>query len=135
MSMFVLIVFLAYSTAVARSLDALPGASYLFENVALAVVLTVVVCVLSFTVLDLALYGLERVRSPVLKDHLRHCALLYAGVVLVLLILTASNLQTGMLQYDLGLAVCALAASGILVDAAVVLLMRRLTRVQPGGTS
>jgi hypothetical protein len=134
-SMFVLIDFVVSSTAVSRSLDALPGASYLFENVALAVVLLVVVCALSFTVLDLALYGLERLRSPVLKDHLRHCALLYAGVVFVLLVLTASNLQAGMLQYDLGFAVCVLATSGILVDAAVVLLMRRPTRVQRGGTS
>jgi hypothetical protein len=133
--MFVLIVFVASSTAVARSLDALPAASYLFENVALAVILLVVVCALSFTVLDLALYRLERLRSPVLKDHLRRCALLYAGIVFVLLILTFSILQTGMLQYDLGLAVCVLAASGILVDAAVVLSMRRLTRAQRGGTS
>jgi hypothetical protein len=134
-SMFVLFVFVASSTAVARSLDAVPGASYLFENVALAVVLPFVVYALSFTVLDFMLYGLERLQSPMLKDHLRHCALLYMGTVFVLLVLTASNLQTGMLQYDLGLAVCALATCGILADAAVVLLMRRLTRAQHGGAS
>ena len=134
-SVFVLIVFVASSTAVARSLDALSEASYLFENVALVVVLLFVVCALSFTVLDLVLYGLEWLRNPMLKDHLRHCALLYAGTVFVLLILTASNLQTGMLQYDLGLAVCALATCGILADAVVVLLMRRLTRAQRGGAS
>jgi hypothetical protein len=43
-------------------------------------------------------------------------------------------MQPGMLQYDLGLAICAVAAYGILVDAMVVFSKRRFTRAQPGGT-
>jgi len=130
---FVAIIVVATSPAVARYFDALPGSSYVFENVALVVVLLLLVCALLFAVLDLALYGLERLRRPVPKDHLRHCALLYAGIVFVSVVLfAASDLQARMLQYGLGFAVCAVAAYGILVDAVVVLLKRRFARAQPG---
>jgi ATP/ADP translocase len=124
----------ATSAAVVRLSEALPGSSYLFENVVLLVVLLLLLCALLFAVLDLTLYRLERSQSLGLKDHARHCALLYAGVAFVLVVLFAIlNLEAGMLQYDLELALCAVAAYGILVDAGVVLSMRRLTRAQPGG--
>jgi len=125
----------ATSPAVVRLSEALPGSSYLFENVVLLVVLLLLLCALLFAVLDLTLYRLERSQSSLgLKDHARHCALLYAGVAFVLVVLFAIlNLEAGMLQYDLELALCAVAAYGILVDAGVVLSMRRLTRAQPGG--
>lgn len=135
-SVFVAIVIVAGSPAVVRYFDALPGSSYLFENAALAVVLFLLVCALLFAVLDLALYGLERLQRPVLRDHIRHCALLYAGIVLVFVTLIAiPGLQAGMVQFDLGLVVCAVAVYAILVDAGVVLLKRRLTRVRLGGAS
>jgi hypothetical protein len=119
-----------------RYFDALPGSSYLFENAALAVVLFLLVCALLFAVLDLALYGLERLQRPVLRDHIRHCALLYAGIVLVFVTLIAiPGLQAGMVRFDLVLVVCAVAVYAILVDAGVVLLKRRLTRVRLGGAS
>ena len=109
---------------------------HLIENVALAVALLVLACALLFAVLDLALYGLERLPNPGLKDHARHCALLYAEIVFVFVILLATpDLRAGMLQYDVGFAVCALGAFGILVDGAVVSLMRHLTRPQLGGVT
>ena len=79
------------------------------------------------------IYRLEGARSLGLRDHARHCALLYAGIVFVLcVLLVVSDMQPGMLQYDLGLAVCAVAVYGILVDAVVVPLKRRLTRALLG---
>jgi hypothetical protein len=124
----------ATSPAVVRLSGALPGSSYLSENVVLPVVLILLLCALLFAVLDLTLYRLEWSQGLGLKDHARHCALLYAGVAFVLVVLFAIlNLEAGMLQYDLELALCAVAAYGILVDAGVVLSMRRLTRAQPGG--
>jgi hypothetical protein len=123
------------SPTVVRYLDVLPGSSHLLENAALAVVLFLV-CALLFAVLDLALYGLEGLQRPGLKDHVRHCALLYAEIVFVIVVLLANpDLKAGMLQYDLGLAVCAVGAYGILVDGVVVFLMRRLTRAQIGGAT
>jgi hypothetical protein len=133
-SVFMTGVVLAASPAVVRLSEALPGSSYLFENVALPVVLLLLFCALLFAVLDLTLYRLEQSQSLGLRDHARHCALLYAGIALVLVVLLAIlDLEAGMLQYDLGLVLCAVAAYGILVDAGVVLSMRRLTRVRPGG--
>ena len=125
---------LATSPAFMRLSEALPGSSYLFENVALLVVLLLLFCALLLAVLDLTLYRLERSQNLGLRDHARHCALLYAGIAFVIVVLFAIlHLDAGMLQYDLGLALCAVAAYGILVDAGVVLSMRRLTRAQPGG--
>ena len=133
-SVFVTGVVLATSPAVVRLSEGLPGSSYLFENVTLLVILLLLFCALLLAVLDLTLYRLEQSQSPGLRDHARHCALLYAGIALVLVVLLAIlDLEAGMLQYDLGLALCAVAAYGILVDAAVVLSRRRLTRVRPGG--
>lgn len=127
-------VVVAFSPAVVRYSEALPGSSYLFESAALAVVLLLLACALLFAAPGLAIYGLERLQSPGLKDHVRHCALLYAGILFVgVVLLTLPDFQAGMLQYDLGLAVCAVAAYGILVDAGVVLSKRRSTCVQLGG--
>ncbi len=124
--------FVASSTAVVLLLEALPGGSYLLENAVLSAVLLIVACTLMFAVLDLTTYRLEGSRRPGLRDHARHCTLLYAGIALVLCaLLTILDLEAGMLQYDLGLALCAVAAYGILVDAVVALSMRRLTRTQP----
>jgi hypothetical protein len=133
-SVFVIGVIVATSPAVVRPSEALPGSSYLFENMAIGFVLLPLVCTLSFAVLDLTLYRLEQSQSFGLKDHVRHCVVLYAGIAFVFVVLLAIlNLEAGMLQYDLGLALCAIAAYGILVDAGVVLSMRRLTGTQPGG--
>ncbi len=131
---FVTGVVLATSPAFVRLSEALPGNSYLFENVVLLLVLLLLFCALFLAVVDLTLYRLERSQNLGLRDHARHCALLYAGIALVLVVLLAIlELEAGMLQYDLGLALCAVAAYGVLVDAGVVLSMRRLTRTQPGG--
>ena len=134
MSVFVMTgVVLATSPGVVRLSEALPGSSYLFENVAFPVVLLLLFCALLLAVLDVTLYKLEQSQSIGLRDHARHCALLYAGIALVLVVLLAlSDPEAGMLQYDLGLALCAVAACGILVDAGVVLSMRRPTRARPG---
>jgi hypothetical protein len=130
---FVTSVVLATSPAFVRLSEALPSNSYLFENVVLLVVLLLLFCALLLAVVDLTLYRLGPAQNLGLRDHARHCALLYAGIALVLVVLLAIlELEAGMLQYDLGLALCA-AAYGILVDAGVVLSMRRLTRTQPGG--
>ena len=133
-SVFVTGVVLATSPAAVRLSEALPGSSYLFENVALLGALLLLFCALLLAVLDVTLYSLEQSQSLGPRDHARHCALLYAGIALVLVVLLASlDLEAGMLQYDLGFALCAVAAFGILVDARVVLSMRRLTRARPGG--
>ena len=130
-------VVLATSPAVVRLSEALPGSSYLFENVAFVVVLLLLFCALLLAVLEVTLYRPEQSQSIGLRDHARHCTLLYAllytGITLVLVVLLAIlALQAGMLQYDLGLTLCAVAACGILVDAGVVLSMRRPTRARPG---
>ena len=134
MSVFVMTgVVLATSPGVVRLSEALPGSSYLFENVAFPVVLLLLFCALLLAVLDVTLYKLEQSQSIGLRDHARHCALLYAGIALVLVVLLAlSDPEAGMLQYDLGLALCAVAAYRILVDAGGVLSMRRPTRARPG---
>jgi hypothetical protein len=135
-------VVLATSPAVVRLSEALPGScSYLFENVAFLVVMLLLFCALLLAVLDVTLYRAEQSQSIGLRDHARHCTLLYArhctllytGIALVLVVLLAIlELQAGMLQYDLGLTLCAVAACWILVDAGVVLSMRRPTRARPG---
>ena len=132
---FVTGVVLATSPAFVRLSKALPGNSYLFEHVVLLVVLLPLFCALLLAVVDLTLYRLGRSRNLGLRDRARYCALLlYAGIALVLVVLLAIlELEAGTLQYVLGLALCAAAAYGILVDAGVVLSMRRLTRTQPGG--
>jgi hypothetical protein len=132
-AVFATLVGVASSTAVVRLLEALPGGFYLFENPILSVVLLLLACAITFALADLTIYKLEGPRSLGLGDHARHCALLYAGIVFVLcVLLVVSDMQPGMFQYDLGLAVCAVAVYGILVDAVVVLLKRRLTRAQLG---
>lgn len=128
-------VIVATSPEVARRFDTLPGSSYFVENMALAVVLLLLVCTVLFALLDLALYGMERLQRPVIEDHLRHCALLYAGIVFVFIVLALSNLEADMMQYGLALAVCAVAAYGVLVDAIVVLSKRRFAHAQPGGAA
>jgi hypothetical protein len=131
---FVTGVVLATSPAFVRLSEALPGNSYLFEHVVLLVVLLLLFCALLLAVVDLTLYRLGRSQNLGLRDRARYCALLYAGIALVLVVLLAIlELEAGTLQYDLGLALCAAAAYGILVDAGVVLSMRRLTRTLPGG--
>ena len=126
-------VVLATSPAVVRLSEALPGSSYLFENVAFLVVSLFLFCALLLAVLEVTLYRPEQSQSIGLRDHARHCTLLYTGITLVLVVLLAIlELQAGMLQYDLGLTLCAVAACGILVDAGVVLSMRRPTRARPG---
>jgi predicted neutral ceramidase superfamily lipid hydrolase len=133
-AVFVTLVGVASSTAVVRLLEALPGGFYLLENPILSVVLLLLACAITFALPDLTIYKLEGSRSLGLKDHARHCALLYAGIVFLLcVLLVVSDMQPGMLQYDLGLAVCAVAVYGILVDAMVVFSKRRFTRAQPEG--
>jgi hypothetical protein len=133
-SVFVTGVVLAASPAVVRLSEALPGSSYLFEHAALLVVLLLLFCALLLAVRDVTLYRLEQVQSIGLRDHARHCALPYAGIALLFVVLLAIlDLEAGKLQYDLGLALCAVVAYGILVDAGVVLSIRRLTRARPGG--
>jgi hypothetical protein len=135
-AVFVTLVGVVSSTAVVRLLEALPGGFYLFESPILSVVLLLLACAIMFALPDLTIYKLEGSRSLGLGDHARHCALLYAGIVFVLcVLLVVSDMQPGMLQYDLGLAVCAVAVYGILVDAMVVFSKRRLTRAQHGGAS
>ncbi len=135
-AVFAALVAVATSTAVVRLLEALPGGFYLFENPILSVVLLLLACAITFALPDLTIYKLEGSRSLGLKDHARHCALLYAGIVFVLcVLLVVSDMQPGMLRYDLGLAVCAVAVYGILVDAVVVLLKRHLTGAQLGDAS
>jgi hypothetical protein len=130
---FALGVFVATSPAVVRLSEALPGRSYVFGNLAIALVLLLLVCTPLFAVFDLTLYRLEELQSLGLRDHARHCAMVYAGIAFVFVLLVVSDLETGMLQYDMGLALCAIAAYGVLVDAGVMLSMRRLARAQPGG--
>ena len=134
-AVFVTLVGVAASTAVVRLLEALPSGFYLFENPILSVVLLLPACAIMFALPALTIYKLEGSRDLGLGDHARHCALLYAGIVFGLcVLLVVSGMQPGMLQYDLGLAVCAVAVHRILVGAVVVFSKRRFTRAQPGGT-
>jgi hypothetical protein len=135
-AVFVTLVGVVSSTAVVRLLETLPGGFYLFENPILSVVLLLLACAIMFALADRTIYRLEGSQNLGLRDHARHCALLYAGIVFVLcVLLVVSDMQPGMLQYDLGLAVCAVAVYGILVDAMVVFSKRRFTRAQLGDAS
>ena len=114
----------------------LPGGSRLFEHVVIAVIVVFLVCALLLTGIDLTLHKVERAWGPGLRDHTRHCALLYAGSAFVLVfLLTYPDLEAGVLQRDLGVAFCAFAAYGTLVEGVVVFLKRRFGGAQPGDAS
>jgi hypothetical protein len=128
-------VVLTTSPGVVRLSEALPASSYLFENVASLVVLLLPFYALLLAVPGVMLYKPEQSQSIELRDHAWHYwALLYAGLALVLVVLLAiPDPEAGMLQHDPGLALCAVAAYGIMVDTGVVLSMRRPARARPGG--
>jgi hypothetical protein len=77
------------------------------------------------------LLRLERLPEPGLRDHVRHCALLYTGIAIVCAFLLAyPGLRAGNLQYDAGITVCAAALCAILLNATVVFSMRRINRTR-----
>ena len=79
-----------------------------------------------FGALSRAFIWLERVRVPTVSDHLRHCALLYVGLLLLLFMLIASyKSQAGGLGYGLGVIVFITGAYAAAIDALTLLLKRR----------
>jgi hypothetical protein len=88
-----------------------------------------------FGALSRALIWLEQLRIPTVSDHLRHCALIYAGLLLLLFILVASyESQAGGLGYGLGIVVFVIGAYAAFLDASILFLnRRRLNRAERRG--
>lgn len=88
-----------------------------------------------FGALSRALIWLEQLRAPTVSDHLRHCALIYTGLLLLLFILVASyESQAGGLGYGLGIVVFVIGAYAAFIDASILFLnRRRLNRAEHGG--
>jgi Trk-type K+ transport system membrane component len=84
---------------------------------------------LIFGLLDQTLVWLERLRTPTVHDHLRHCAVLYVfmGTLSVLLVATYERLAAHGVSLGYGLAVVGLSTAGyaVLIDALLLLRHRR----------
>lgn len=79
-----------------------------------------------FGTLSQALIWLEQLRVPTVSDHLRHCALIYASLLLLLFILVASyESQAGGLGYGLGIVLFVIGAYAAFIDASILFLNRR----------
>jgi hypothetical protein len=92
---------------------------------------------LVFGLLGQTLVWLERLRTPTVRDHLRHCAVLYVfmGTLSVWLVVTYENLAAHGVSLGYGLAVVGLFTVGyaVLIDALVLLhQIRRSDHVDSG---
>ena len=89
---------------------------------------------LAFGFLGQVILRLERLREPTVLDHLRHCALLYLGLLLSGFVLLASHeSQAGGLGYAYGLAIFIIGAYAASIDALILLLKRHSNRAAHGG--
>ncbi len=105
-----------------------------------ATVLVLVIGGFVFGLLDEVLVWLERLRRPTMRDHLRHCVVLYAIllILVVKLITTYQNSAAHGVSLGYGLAVTALFAVGyaISIDAAILAWQRRrFDRAPLGGVA
>ncbi len=81
-----------------------------------------------FGLLSLGIARVERLRVPTLRDHLRHCVVLYAGlVVLGPVLATGYGLPRWSLGWGLGVGLFLAGAYAASVDAVVLYAMRRRT--------
>ncbi len=79
-----------------------------------------------FALLSFGLTRVERLRSFALLDHLRHCVVIYAFLALLAPILASGyGLPRWSLGWGLGVGLSLVSAYAVLVDAAVVYVMRR----------
>ena len=79
-----------------------------------------------FGLLSFGLARIERLRSPILLDHIRHCVVLYAGlVVLGPALATGYGLPRWGLGWGLGVGLFLTSAYAASVNAVVVYVMRR----------
>jgi hypothetical protein len=80
---------------------------------------------LVFGLLDQTLVWLERLRTPTVRDHLRHCTVLYVfmGTLSVWLVVTYENLAAHGVSLGYGLAVVGFFTAGyaVLIDALLLL--------------
>jgi hypothetical protein len=77
---------------------------------------------LIFVFLGAGLVGLERLRPPTVRDHLRHCALLYVVMALLgpFIVVTHDGQYCCSLQWALAVLLSLVAAYAVVVDAATV---------------
>ncbi len=106
-----------------------------FNGDIVAVATIVLAGLIVFGALSQSLVRLERIQEPTILDHLRHCSLLYSGILFMGLILFISyESQAGGLGYALGLVVLVIGAYAASIDASILFLnRRRLNRVEHGG--
>lgn len=114
-------------------LSELTGLYYVGDLV--GIVATFLIGGLVFGLLGIGILRLERLRRPAFLDHLRHCALIYAGLLFSGFILFISyESQAGGLGYAYGIAVFAIGAYAALVNALILFLSRRrLSYAESGG--
>ncbi len=105
-------------------LGELTGLYYVGDLV--AVVAMFLIGGLVFGLLGVGALRLERLRRPAFLDHLRHCALLYVGLLFSGFVLFISyESQAGGLGYAYGIAVFASGVYAALVDALILSLSQR----------
>jgi Trk-type K+ transport system membrane component len=94
-----------------------------------------VIGALVFGALDLVLVRLERLQTPALSDHLRHCAGLYVllGTLVVILIATYETLAAHGVALSYGLAVMVLLTVGYAVSIDALILLSKRLRLAQGG--
>jgi hypothetical protein len=114
-------------------LSELTGLYYVGDLV--AVVAMLLIGGLVFGPLSAVILRLDNLRRPTFLDHLRHCALIYASLFLLLFVLVVSyELQAGGLGYGLGIVVFVIGAYAAFIDASILFLNRRLlNRAEHGG--
>lgn len=85
---------------------------------------------LIFGLLDQTLVWLERLRTPTLRDHLRHCAVLYVfmGTLSLLLVATYGRLAAHGMSLGYGMAVVGVFTVGYAVSIDALLLLRHRRR-------
>lgn len=90
---------------------------------------------LVFGLLGVGALRIERLRRPAFLDHLRHCALIYAGLLFSGFILFISyESQAGGLGYAYGIATFAIGTYAVFVNALVLFLSwRHLNQAEIGG--
>ncbi len=87
-----------------------------------------VIDVLVFGLLSVGLARLERLRLPGILDHLRHCAMLYAGMVLLGSYLVYEELKPWpccSLAWSMGALLFLVAAYAVVLNASVVYVTQR----------
>ncbi|MGF1470339.1 MAG: hypothetical protein ACFB50_01195 [Rubrobacteraceae bacterium] len=105
-------------------LSELTGLYYVGDLV--AVVAMFMIGGLVFGLLAAGIFRVERLQEPNFLDHLRHCALLYAGLLFSVFVLFISyESQAGGLGYAYGVAIFVIGAYAASIDALMLLLKRR----------